>query len=248
MRVIARIAIARGYKQESLAKALAQRPGLSGIQAANVKRHFQSLQPRKDTVADYAAVLDISEDQLYVLKHRHLPEDREKSWERFFFRTLALFETEFEPGAPAAVKQAFHDSAIRSRVLAAMALPPNPIPTEWSAIPSSLIAAAVALFPAVDLRDFLCEGNPMLFKIYLDALAFFSPEKAQAYVRACSAILELEGIDTEPMLNYIRKRCSISEDGLHTVTTTDGTSRIVKSHGDDSRAAFAAFAAPVMSF
>ena len=213
MRALAKVAIARGYRQESLAKAVAQRPGLSGIQAGNVSRHFRSRSPRRETLDDYAAVLGITGEQMYVIAHGVLPPDRRQHWEGEVLRVLAIDHAFLAPTALAAVEDALRaDPELRSRALAAYVREKWWYPVAWdrsdprvgSKLPSGLYDFAQALLPRLDLRDFLRAPRPSrdgaLEDAYMLARNLYpSRAKALAFVDVCAAIFRLDGFDTDPM-------------------------------------------------
>jgi hypothetical protein len=209
MRRIGEIALAQGFSQERLAKHLGGFFGLQ-INGANVRAHFQSKHPRRETVEHYARCLGLTDDQLYVIEHGVVPPDREPVWEQKLFTMLRYFAADFEPGVAARVKDALLDPATRQRVFAEMAGPPSRrLWEQWVSVPQSasvpqlLQAAAVALFPELDLRAFVRKQSPhdnALVAIYAQARGLYqSDEKARAFVDVCAAILRLDGFDTRPM-------------------------------------------------
>jgi hypothetical protein len=235
MRALAKVAIWRGYRQESLAKALAQRPGLSGIQAGNVGRHFQSRAPRQATLDDYAAVLDITDEQLYVIEHGVLPPARERHWESEVLRALAIDKYIFTPAVIAAVEDALRaDPAVRSRALAAYVRSEWWRPIAWdlsdprvrSKLPLELYDFAQALLPRLDLRDFLRVPRPSADDALADAyrlacVLYKSRAKALAFVDVCAAVFRFDGFDTDPMYGALHDLLRDLDDAP-TATEKDG--------------------------
>ncbi len=74
LREIARLALARGFTQESLAKKL-------GSNSGGIHRHFRSRAPREGTLHDYAAALGIQLEYLLLLRHgRFVNKTTENKW------------------------------------------------------------------------------------------------------------------------------------------------------------------------
>jgi hypothetical protein len=210
MKRLGQIALARGLSQEGLAKGLRERFNLSEkTNGANVYAHFTSPNPRRETIERYARLLDLNDEQLYVIEHGAVPADRESAWEHELFRMLEIFKVEFEPGTASAIADALRNPVTRERVFAAMASPRTGWPlTKWSSIPPFFEPAAEALLPDLDMRVLVRKQTVHtngLLAIYAVADDLYqNHEKAHAFVDACAAIFRLDGFDTEPMYDVLR--------------------------------------------
>lgn len=143
---------------------------------------------------------------------------REEYWELEVFRQLRFLKAGLEPGTVEAIADALQTKPeIRSRALAAFVVAQSlshPISLEWDKLlrlPLPLVAFAEALYPQLDLRDFMHEysvGESTLSLIYGNARALYgsNDEKALAFVKACAAILEFDGFDTGPMFRPLYDR------------------------------------------
>jgi hypothetical protein len=69
MKEIARLAVAQGFTQESLARKWGD-----GIRGGNIQRHFEAKKPREDTLRRYADILGVKPEYLLLL-HSHTFED-----------------------------------------------------------------------------------------------------------------------------------------------------------------------------
>jgi hypothetical protein len=183
------------------------------LNGANVFAHFTA-KPQAQTIRRYAAVLEMTDDEVQVVERGVLDDDRLRHWEHKVFRLLrGYIPDEFKPGAVQAVKDALGDAAVRTQVLTATALSPHEVRYEFSyglrRLPLELQPFAAAISPYLDLRDFLRErqdGEEALWTIYSEAARIYgNHEKALAFVDACAAILKLDGFDTRPMYDRMRK-------------------------------------------
>src|SRR5207302_713891 len=75
MKQIAKLALAGGYRQETLARALGSTPPA-------IRKHFASRQPREETLIKYATLLKIPREFLgfYERPRRPLALEEKKKW------------------------------------------------------------------------------------------------------------------------------------------------------------------------
>jgi len=212
MKYLGEVALSQGLSQEGLAKALGERFSVR-INGANVSAHFASENPRHETIERYAHVLGFTTEQLHVIERGALSPDRLRHWEREVLSEFALEKTDFRAGVIKAVKDALRrDSVARTRALTAAAWSWNSMRSVpgWATVPHTLQTFAAALFPCLDLREFVRKKSPgegILFSIYADARSLYGEErkdKVLAFVDACAAILRLDGFDTRPMYDDLR--------------------------------------------
>lgn len=217
MQWLGEIALHRGLSQEELARKLRERFKVK-LNGANVYAHFVASRPQRETILRYANILDVTAEQLHVAEYGTLPAGREDYWESEVFRQFRFFKASLEPGTVEAIADALQvKPRIRSRALAAFVVaqsspPPNSL--EWDKLlrlPLPLVAFAEALYPQLDLRDFAHEysvGESTLLLIYGNARALYDGdgERALAFVKACAAILEFDGFDTQPMFRPLYDR------------------------------------------
>lgn len=211
MKRLGGLAIERGFSQEGLAKALNDRFGLS-LNGANVYAHVTAKRPQRDTIKRYAQLLGLNAEQLHVVEHGMISADGERYWGGHIVSALAAHTGEFKPGVLDAVGRLLRDPNIRARALTSVAMGGH-LPDRakrWlpRALPPELDILAEALYPHLDMRDYLRERSPgdeTLFPIYHSVRSLYRDDtKALAFVDACAAILEIDGFDTDPMQEYLR--------------------------------------------
>jgi hypothetical protein len=226
MKQLGEIALTRGFSQEGLADALRQRFKLR-INGANVYAHFTAIRPQRETINRYVTILGVTPEQMQVVERGVLDADRVQRWEHEVFRLLSISKADFEPGVVTAVRKVLRDPATRTKVLTDTAMTWLRDTPGWSMIPSPLSAFAAALFPWLDLRDFIrkrVKGEATLFMIYTEALSLYDDAtKARAFVDACAAILRIDGFDTRAMYERLRNT-------LHDIDTAVTVARRKKGH------------------
>jgi hypothetical protein len=235
MRRLGELAIRGGYTQEGLGKALREKFGLQGVNGTNVRAHFSSERPTHKTMARYAQILGLNDEQLYVIEHGEVPPDREPAWERELFRMLEAFKSNFVRGTAEKITDALRDPATRRRVFAAMAAPRTGWPlTKWVNLPGYFEPVAEALLPELDMREFVRKQtawtNALLTMHAVAGDLYQNDEKARAFVDACAAIFRLDGIDTRPMYemlqDYSEASAAIFKHGAEARATSKKSTKI----------------------
>jgi len=212
MKRLAALALECGFSQEGLAKGLNERFGLR-LNGANVYGHITAQRPQGETIKRYAQLLGVNHEQLHIIEHGTLPADRERYWGGVVLSALTTHASDFKPGVVEAVRRALHDPNIRVRVLTSVSMSGHvpERPRRWlpRAVEPMIDALAEALYPRLDMRDYLRERSPgdeALFPIYHSVRSLYRDDaKALAFVDACAAILRFDGFDTAPMQEYLRE-------------------------------------------
>jgi len=180
------------------------------LNGANVFGHFTA-KPQAQTIDRYAAVLEMTDDEMQVVERGVLGDERLRYWESEVFRLLRSYRLDnLKAGVLQAVKAVLEDPPVRARVLSATAISRHEVNYEMRQLPLELHPFATAVLPFLDLRYFLRDrknGEDALWTIYAEALQLYgNDEQARAFVDACAAILRLDGFETGPMYDRLRDK------------------------------------------
>jgi len=222
MREIARVAVSRGLRQESLAKLL-------GHQPAAIARHFASKSPHEATVRKYADLLGVEPAYLTLVSDEVISADQAtKAHDRLSW-SLDRAAPDLVAGAIREFWKYYHrlTPEARKKLLTAVAIAnyraeaaPNTLHYEsgWPArIPWLVQELARNIQPDFDLKARLREGGPptnLLYSIWQSALTFFSPEEAEVLVDVVRAMLRAKNIPYGNLNQYLRQKTERSIDPI----------------------------------
>lgn len=219
MKRIAALAIVAGYSQTTLAAAFGRHTH-QNTAPINVMRHFQSKVPQRETVAAYAALLGVSEDDLALLAGRPLTPSQISAWEKRIQRDLRSKLAYLSAETPAAVAAALSrlgsvgkTRAVREYAYAQIHEDVQPATPEtvrsrvedrsrvlpWH-FSLGLCALTAALKPELDLAAMvkpMIEGERVLADVYHDLLKsrVFAHDQIEAILSLVKAFLGTKNVN-----------------------------------------------------
>lgn len=217
MREIALVALAQGYRQETLAK------GLGRAQPASVMRHFHSAKPHQSTIDSYAKLLNISEQHLRLVQEMPLTAQDEREASKLIDTELHHAEHELREGTVTEAKEVIAKLSVPRRVtLARQVLLENHrwdhgimsgdvAKTESPLVSYVLRVIATILKPDFDLlsqlRQLKQPRETFLLDLYnlLTIKHNLSVGDAEWFLASARIYLRVHEINTAPMDTYLQK-------------------------------------------
>jgi hypothetical protein len=226
MRELAQIAVARSFRQESLAKALAERTGLR-VQGANVGRYFRSRTPHADTITAFASVLGVSPEHIRLARGEVLSpeESAHELGARIGPDIRSLLYPHVRDRTDLDALLVCDNDARVQRAVSAYALERE---REQHGIkrmqqngrvylPGRVVAFLEVLHPDLSLDD-LVQRSPIvgaLSSLFFAALGYFSESECDAIVGVARALLVARGVDCAPLDRDLQDQKAHAEAVFH---------------------------------
>jgi hypothetical protein len=203
MRGIATVALQKGYSQERLATEFSRHARRSII-GSNVARHFESKEPKPETVEAYCEVLGISGDVRDAIFGLQPTPEQQRRWLEDLRRWFYLSATEFKDGSLAKIEAALDHLGDdqRGRALAAFAFA-NRLGSEFGedfTETEAFVSLANALAPVLDLRGLICEKFPgvgLLTDVFVTLHGYLDEETSLALTGVVASALPLKFSDAD---------------------------------------------------
>lgn len=234
MREFARVAIARGWSQEELARQYAAADGGAEPSSGNLTRHFKAAKPRESTVEIYRVALGMVREHVAICEGKPLTAHRNNAWTNQLQKDL---NGRLRADCASRSRRIWRDlpTAKKHELVAKYALAEHRMNFNAVATAKGLSAGLTAI-----ANDFLAHGedlvagarrvidpvSSLLSRVFTAARdAGLTPERTDALLAVASSLAEQQGLDAQSMRERLEAVRNPKTPSKFQLTTSDSRSK-----------------------